>query len=76
MFDQDNYFTANGKGNIVHPAFKEDAFQGVDGDGEVGAEGNAFEGAVKLPEGVGLAEKPGEDAVFIFTIYGQWKPLF
>jgi hypothetical protein len=76
MLDQDDYFAANGKGNIVHPALKKDAFEGVDGDREVGVEGKAFEGAVKLPEGIGIAEKPGEDAVFVFTVYGHWEPLF
>jgi hypothetical protein len=76
VLEQHDQFAAYGKGNVVRPPFKEDPFKGVDGNGQIRAEDGPFQGAVKLPEGIGVAEKPRENAVFVFTVCAHPESLF
>jgi hypothetical protein len=57
MFNQDDQFVSDGKGNIVVLFHIEHAGEGIDGDG---VHGNAFRGALEFPQGGGVALKRQE----------------
>jgi hypothetical protein len=46
MFDEDYQLVADFKRNVIHPLLKENPFKGIDGDGHIGGQRNAFKGAV------------------------------
>jgi hypothetical protein len=68
VFNEDDQLAADFKRNVVYPVQKQQVPQGVYGNGQVGGQGNAFQGAVQFAQQIGVAEKKGKNAVFVLSI--------
>ncbi|MDR1073896.1 MAG: hypothetical protein LBL45_09525 [Treponema sp.] len=69
VFDQNHHLPPYLEGDVVDPLHEQRAFKRVDlyRDGRV--KFHALKGAVQVPQGVRVAEKKGEHAVFVLFVY-------
>jgi hypothetical protein len=71
MLNQNDQAVVHDKGKVIYLVHEKDILKGVYGYGHIGGEGYAFEGAIKLPQGIEVAEKQGKNAVFVVSVYGH-----
>jgi hypothetical protein len=71
MLYKHHQFVPDGKRNIVVLLHVEGAGKGVDGYGDRRVYGNAFQGAIELPQGIGIAKEKGKYAVFVVGVYAH-----
>ena len=71
VFQQHNDLTIYLEGNVVDAIHKQEILQSVDGYRNVVRQINAFQCSVQFSKQIGVAEKQGENAVFVLGVRGH-----